>query len=167
MSAHDTESRDLAGAVFDLWSAAGKKTELTVNGWSMRPLIDYGDTVLLDHAARDIRPGAIVAFRRGNKIVVHRVLRRRRVGDEWVYVSRGDATVRHDPPVRQHAVIGEVLSLRKQGATAWTDLRGARWRALGTLMLLRDMLQSITPLPRLGGNAALRRIVALMLGGQR
>jgi hypothetical protein len=87
------------------------------------------------------------------------VVRRRRAGDEWLYIGRGDATIRRDPPVRQRAVLGEVRAVRKKGSDAWTDLRGARWRLLGTAMLLRDMMRSVTPLPSLGARRTLDRIV--------
>lgn len=162
----EREPRDLAGALFDALSELGRSSEVTVHGWSMRPLIDYGDTVRIRHGGPEPRAGALVAFRRGDRIVVHRMLRRLRAGSETVYLCRGDATVRRDPIVRRKSLLGVIEAVRKEGSPAWIDLGRPRWRLVGAAMLLKDMLQSRTPLPRVGGGSVIDRVVAFLLPRQ-
>ena len=76
---------------------------------SMAPLIRPGDDLrLVPLAGGHLRPGAIVAFRRGGELVVHRVVDQRSEG----VVTRGDALPDADSPVIWNDVIGGVAAIR-------------------------------------------------------
>jgi len=75
---------------------------------SMAPLIRAGDRLHLAAAdRRDIRPGALVAFRSGAILVVHRVLSCTAGG----LVTKGDALERRDQPVPWDAVVARVIAV--------------------------------------------------------
>src|SRR5687767_3198870 len=75
---------------------------------SMAPLVRAGDRLHLAAAdRRDIRPGALVAFRSGGLLVVHRVLSFTAAG----LVTKGDALERRDPPVPWDAVVARVIAV--------------------------------------------------------
>jgi hypothetical protein len=75
---------------------------------SMAPLVRAGDRLHLAAAdRRDIRPGALVAFRSGGILVVHRVLAVTTAG----LITKGDALERRDPPVPWDAVVARVIAV--------------------------------------------------------
>ena len=62
-----------------------------VVGWSMRPLLRDADRVEVDPVpASEIRPGDIIAFRRGATTITHRVLDVRREGEGLKFREKGD-----------------------------------------------------------------------------
>lgn len=76
---------------------------------SMAPLVQRGDELrLAPFAAARVHAGAIVAFRRGGELVVHRVLRRAPGG----VVTQGDALGEADSPVVWSRVIGRIVAIR-------------------------------------------------------
>ncbi len=109
--------------MFDIWKEVGKESTLQVSGWSMHPLIEDGDTVVVKHSHKDIKPGATIAFsvrsptdKKDHRIVVHRVLRCYTVRGETVYVNRGDHNQHIDSRVRESAILGKVVAIvRKDG----------------------------------------------------
>lgn len=84
--------------------AAGHPARVPVTGTSMAPALT-GGTVLVEPADFDrLRPGEVVAYRHGDRIVVHRVAAHR--GDHLV--TAGDNLPLYDPPVPRSAVLGRV-----------------------------------------------------------
>ena len=76
---------------------------------SMAPLIRPGDALrVVPVAAHALRPGAIVAYRAGAQLIVHRVVARRFDG----IVTRGDALHDADANVAWPQVIGRVTAIR-------------------------------------------------------
>ncbi len=82
-----------------------------VQGTSMMPTLHPGDTCQVRLGERDVRLGDIVVYRRGQGLVIHRVVWRR--GD-WVW-TRGDALIRPDPRVRRGSILGVVVTAERQG----------------------------------------------------
>ena len=76
---------------------------------SMAPLIQPGDELrLVPPDAGRLSEGAVVAFRRSEELVVHRVVRRALDG----VVTRGDALPDTDAPVEWRDLIGRVAAIR-------------------------------------------------------
>ena len=98
---------------------------------SMAPLIRAGDAlrlVPLDHAGA--RAGMVVAFRRGDELVVHRVLRCASAGP----VTKGDALPEPEAPLAPRDLVGRVVAVRTpRGRTRRLDgpvsARVERWLA--------------------------------------
>lgn len=117
---------------------------------SMVPLVRPGDElrlVPLDRA-RVVR-GALVAYRRGDALVVHRVLR---AGARGV-VAKGDALASADPLVPWDRVTARVVALRRPDGRV-VDLEAFPWplvnRLLGWVAVIGGRLS-----PETGGRARL------------
>jgi len=63
-----------------------------VEGYSMYPLLREGDVVFAYKAPPEqIKPGHIIIFEGvGGKLIIHRVVEVKRVGDGFYYVTKGD-----------------------------------------------------------------------------
>jgi len=82
---------------------------VTAVSWSMAPLIQPGDALRVVPVGVDgLRPGAIVAYRAGAQLIVHRVVAQTCKG----LVSRGDALHDVDAGVPWTRVVGRVTAIR-------------------------------------------------------
>jgi len=63
-----------------------------VEGYSMYPLLREGDVVFAYRASPEqIKPGQIIIFEGvGGKLIIHRVIDVKRVGERFYYVTKGD-----------------------------------------------------------------------------
>jgi signal peptidase I len=123
----------LASQIFDIWKDTKHNSTVQVSGSSMHPLIEDGDSVVVTHTHQELKPGEIVAFRKGQRIVVHRVLRCYQLGDETIYVTRGDHNRHIDPRVHEQAIVGRVaVIVRKNNKRI--DLETPLWRLIGRMM---------------------------------
>ena len=103
----------------------------------MRPTIRGGETVIAEPAAPgDIARGDIILFRRGTRLVAHRVMRIA-AGEDGAprFLTRGDAVAGPDLPAGAGDVLGRIVAVERKGRridlTAHGVWRGraARWRA--------------------------------------
>jgi len=139
-------------AIVDLWRAAGRRTEIPVEGRSMYPLLRSGWRLQLDHAQAEHPLGAIIVFIQVRTLVAHRVVGRRRSG---AYLTKGDALLHCDRrPVRPDKILGRVVAVRSQDRSV--SLLVWRQRLLGraVAMISRTMallLQATAPLRRMTG----------------
>ena len=64
-----------------------------IGSQSMMPTINKGDAVILRKVSKNnhLKKGDIIAFKRANKIVVHRINEVTKNGGDRVYVTKGDA----------------------------------------------------------------------------
>jgi signal peptidase I len=124
----------IADAMLDIWKEVGAETSLQVSGYSMFPLIAPGEIVIVKHTDADIRAGDIVAFKRGRRIVVHRVLRVHDVRGESVLLCRGDNNLFLDARVAKSKIFGKVLAVEKANG-AKLNLENRLWRRVGRLIV--------------------------------
>jgi len=97
--------------------AEGKTIRIRASGYSMYPAIKPGSLILIEPVMLKGRPvpGEIVAIKRGNGLVVHRI--RKRVvkdGKTW-YIARGDSNSRSDNPVTIEMIPGRVIRSEPTG----------------------------------------------------
>ena len=98
---------ELAAEAVERSLACRGRSSLTLGSASMRPILPVGSEI-------EIRPvrtgedlcGALVAFRRGHRVIVHRVISHR--GD--ALVTRGIACRHADPPCQSSDVLGVVCA---------------------------------------------------------
>jgi hypothetical protein len=139
-------------AIVDLWRAAGRRTEIPVEGRSMYPMLRSGWRLQLEHAHAEHPFGAIIVFIQGRTLVAHRVVGRRRTG---AYLTKGDALLHCDRrPVRPDKILGRVVELRHQDRTV--SLLVWRQRLLGRAVALVSrtmaiLLQATAPVRRMTG----------------
>ena len=85
---------------------------IRVQGTSMLPALRPGDEIeLRSTPSSNINPGDIVAFRRDERLVVHRVIGRSPDG----LLTQGDALRHTDAPVSSDQLLGVVASVLRKG----------------------------------------------------
>jgi signal peptidase I len=119
-------ARDAVGGVLGLLQTVGTELVATIDGVSMTPTIAPGIRVRLRRAdGNTLRSGDVVAFEYNGRFIAHRIARigRTRASRRHL-LTRGDAMVLHDVPVRLECVIGVVTA--QQVAGTWVALGRAR-----------------------------------------
>ena len=86
---------------------------LVIATGSMAPSINVGDVVIVNKESfedrKNIKEGTVVAYRRGNDIICHRIIKIMRSGDEVLYETKGDRNTSSDQIlVNSEDVIGVV-----------------------------------------------------------
>jgi len=123
-------------ALVELWRDAGRRTEISVQGRSMFPLLRAGWRLELDHGMVEHPRGSIIVFLQGRVLVAHRVVGRRRKG---AYLTKGDALLHYDRrPVLPARVLGRVVAVHHEAGVI--RLTGRRQRLLGRAVALVSML---------------------------
>jgi len=85
---------------------------LAVTGASMIPALWPGDIIIVRHRETvELKPGDIALYRRQNQLVAHRITRIRRD----LLTTRGDSLPSDDPPVRESDIVGQVVSVVRNG----------------------------------------------------
>ncbi len=78
-------------AALRLWRKAGREIRIETEGTSMRPLIEGGDEITIKLTNTEpLRVGDLIAFREGNRIVVHRLLKVGRSAKGRRFCEKGD-----------------------------------------------------------------------------
>jgi signal peptidase I len=157
-----TINTQLADELWQEFYAKKGKGWLAVKTDSMAPLIRPGDHVLMSQVtAEHIRPGDIVAFRRGHNKIVHRVLKISR-GDEGLhFIEKGDysgiwRTFKADD------VIGRVTMVKSEGKIFNLDSPPGRL-ASHALSLWSYWTGVIVMRPRASSNRNIRRVGRVLL----
>lgn len=110
---------------------------LQVVGDSMAPLLRAGDAVLVRPVPpQALHPGDLVAVRRGEQVITHRLIGREAGG----WRTKGDNRHALDPPVAAGALLGRVVAVERAGRRV--DLAGVRGRAAGRLLALLGLWEA-------------------------
>jgi len=106
-------------ALTDSLRGPDRLVESTVQGRSMGTTLPPGSRIRIELAQRSrYKPGEIVAFLAGTELVVHRLLHWGCVGAaRGSAITRGDAPLVPDPPVRHDRILGPVIAVRR--GTDW------------------------------------------------
>jgi signal peptidase I len=85
-------------------------------GSSMFPSIRHGNIIRVARVEiAGLRPGDVIAFRRGESMVVHRLVRKDSAGGRTTLMTRGDSWPRGDmEPVAPEQVLGRVTAVEWQ-----------------------------------------------------
>ena len=105
---HNITKIELAAEVLDRFGSG----RLQVQGSSMLPSLRPGDEVELRSPSQQIEVGDVVAYRRADRLFVHRVVERNCRGE---LVTRGDTLPQADAPVSESELLGVVSSVRRRG----------------------------------------------------
>ena len=108
MSAALSERTELAAEILTRFGSA----RIRVQGSSMLPSIRPGDEVELRSPSQQIEVGDVVAYRRAERLFVHRVVESNCHGE---LVTRGDTLPQPDAPVSESDLLGVVSSVRRSG----------------------------------------------------
>jgi hypothetical protein len=113
------------------WKKSGKEITLSVQGNSMLPLIEPGGRVVLKLTdPHGLRSGDLFAFAMGEKVNVHRFVKKRKDGEAWWFCEVGDNAAEWSW-VPEGKVLGIVQSV--QGADRVLGMRIRPWVWLNTI----------------------------------
>lgn len=105
-----SETRPIALAI-DALHAFGR-LRLRADGSSMLPALHPGDVLDFEACVHaQMQPGEVVLFRRGERLVIHRVLERTADG----LLTQGDGLARPDVPVDAADVLGRLVGRSRAG----------------------------------------------------
>lgn len=91
----------------------GKSIRIKAHGYSMYPAIKPGTVIMIEPLKLKGPPqvGEIVAIKRENGIVVHRIIRIIEAGGKKQYIARGDSNAYADPPATIDMIPGRVTGV--------------------------------------------------------
>src|SRR5512133_1616391 len=95
----------------------GKTIRIKAHGYSMYPCIKPGSLILIEplNIKGLPRPGEIIAIRRGNGLVVHRLSKIITTNGITTYIARGDSNANADKPVKIDKIAGRIVRAEGTG----------------------------------------------------
>jgi signal peptidase I len=145
--------------VLNQWIKTGKWNRICISGCSMKPILNDGSQVLVEHGRHSVKTGDIIIYLRDERLISHRVLRVIKDGDSVFYLTKGDSAVRFDRPVvGEEEITGIVRGIVKESKTI--HLTGWRWRIFGKVMAASSLIVGISAdiaHPLLGCIKAIRK----------
>jgi len=111
------QNKELPEAIIRIWKRNGKCLRLKVDGHSMYPFLQKGDEIELTMKEINIhllKTGDIIAFLQDNKIIVHRYIKKKKVGQDWKVCQRGDH-LRGFRWIHEQQIIGTATAIHRKG----------------------------------------------------
>jgi signal peptidase I len=95
----------------------GKTIRIKAHGYSMYPAIKPGSLILIEplNIKGNPVPGEIVAIKRENGLVVHRVVKKEIRNKLIYFITRGDSNARADNPVTIEKIAGRIVKSEPTG----------------------------------------------------
>lgn len=126
-------------SLMDKWIRSEKSNELDVSGNSMKPLLNEGMQVVVEHRRSSIKTGDIIIYLRNNRLILHRVLRIIIQKSSKRFLTKGDSAMSFDKPlVSQNEIIGVVNSISNDNKTI--DLKKWQWRSISWIITMGSLL---------------------------
>jgi signal peptidase I len=127
---------------------ASGELRLAALGSSMVPAIFPGDVLTIRTLnTNEILSGEVVLCARGDRFVVHRVVREAQASGEPRWITRGDTLIVDDPPVTDRELLGRVVAIERNGKQ-WVlrrpllSERIVRWCVRHSSLYLRFILHT-------------------------
>jgi len=97
--------------------AEGKTIRIKAHGYSMYPCIKPGSMILIEPLKEKGLPvqGEIIAIKRENGLIVHRLTRIIIVNGVKTYIARGDSNAFADDPVKIDKIAGRIVRAETTG----------------------------------------------------
>lgn len=95
----------------------GKTIRIKAHGYSMYPCIKPGSLILIEpiHLKGAPAPGEIIAVRRENGLVVHRLSKKIIKNNVTWFIARGDSNAYPDNPVKINKIAGRIVGAESTG----------------------------------------------------
>ena len=89
----------------------GKTIRIKAHGYSMYPSIKPGSVILIEPIAIKGNPvvGEIIAVKKNNGLIIHRLSRINVKNAATTYIARGDSNAFEDRPVELDAIAGRII----------------------------------------------------------
>lgn len=118
----NSKRKQLQGVILDLLSE-GQVVEVPVFGISMFPFFMPGIVVRVKSVAfNDIQKGDVLFFESNDKLILHRVVRKK-VG---MVQCKGDSLIKHDSVIGSSSKVGVVIAWKRSGTFKSTRSFGFR-----------------------------------------
>jgi signal peptidase I len=146
-SQNDLRDAAKRGLVADVVRSFGQ-VRLKVTGTSMLPAVLPGDILtVIRRDGADLLPGQIVLCFRDEELIAHRLTGK----SGNLFITRGDSLCHDDRSFREDEVLGQVVSILRDGLQI--DPSPAWWHGAGRFVLRRSELsvRVLLGLKRLGG----------------
>ncbi len=103
---HDKILRETGFSLLD----GGLTIKVRADGYSMYPSLKPGTVIIIEPCVPGDEPvrGEIIAWKRDQDLVVHRVVRIVKNNEGIYYITRGDSCKNEDPPVAANRIAGKV-----------------------------------------------------------
>jgi signal peptidase I len=101
----------------ELWCEAlnnGNIMRYKALGRSMSPFIKNGSILTVD-PKRKISIGDVILWRKDGGMIAHRVIRKRKSGKGFIFVTKGDNLIFPDEPVYMFELLGKVVRVEGEG----------------------------------------------------
>ena len=130
----------------------GAEIPLRTSGGSMGATIRGGEWILVRRTApEDVQCGDIVLFRVKTTFVAHRVIRRRLAYDGLHFITKGDAHLNADSPIKGGDIVATVVGIGRKGTQRRLDSPACRMETAILLFCSRTgwlLNQAVGPLGR-------------------
>jgi hypothetical protein len=92
----------------------GRETKLNIEGYSMQPMLKSADEVFFKKT-KDLSFGDLAVYRKNGAFIVHRFIRKKKMGNEDFFILKADNSLEVDEPVSDTQIIGVVTKVNRQG----------------------------------------------------
>jgi signal peptidase I len=110
-------NKNVPEALIRIWQRKEKQLCLKIDGHSMFPYFQKGDTVELllnEINIHNLKTGDVIAFMKDNLIIVHRYIKKKKVGQYWKICQRGDH-LRGFRWIDSQQIIGTATAIHRNG----------------------------------------------------
>jgi hypothetical protein len=102
--------------------ARGQVVRMPIEGVSMSPWLLPGDILCIEPATiADLRVGQVALYERFERVIIHQLAGRRRVGRDWLAVMRVTSNNALEAPLEGKRVLGRVVSRERDGEVRELD----------------------------------------------
>lgn len=96
-------------AIIYFYSGYFKFYAISIASGSMNPNINVGDIVIVDQKYTDINEDDVIAYKKDNLIIVHRIVKKVKYRDSYLYYTKGDANSKMDDfVIEADMIVGKV-----------------------------------------------------------
>lgn len=111
----------------------GYSITMPTMGMSMFPLLTTNNKIeLIKCDPAGLKNGDIIVYKNNGKLIAHRLMRKIRGKDGYLFVTKGDAFFSYDRPISSDAVMGRVIKIKKRYLSIY--LEGISGRVINLIM---------------------------------
>lgn len=148
---------DITNDLIDARLRTGGAVHFTIPTWSMYPTLAPGDHVVVQESRVDeLRPGDIVLARVGGIWLAHRLIGRRVVNGNTLYITKGDNALEADQAWQAAQLSGMIVEVQRNGRKGNLLSRRARWTGASLARLARVQMPLQRIRPRFARRVALK-----------
>jgi signal peptidase I len=136
-----------ASGLFEDILARDLSLRVQATGKSMAPFLNGGEFLTIKRvSSSSLHTGNLIFFKtRHGFSVLHRIVRKEREQDRFMFHTKGDAIIAIDEPVPEDSIIGKVCRIEKKlahGQTKIIDMESPCRRIINYLLAKKSLMKS-------------------------